>query len=102
MKTYIPWALLRTSENVQWGAASAAPLIVARSTAWDAIPFVLDRLLAHISAEALSQATVATLVSLVLVDDTVPVEAARVQVVLAHTATEEALRENQVSQLAWW
>ena len=43
--------------------------------------------LPHAGAEALPQTAVATLVPLVLVHDAVAVEAARVQVVLAHAAS---------------
>jgi len=47
--------------------------------------------LAHSSAEALLETAVAALVALVFVDDAVPFKATRVDVVLAHGATEEAL-----------
>ena len=46
---------------------------------------------AHAGAEALAQSAVAALVALVLVDDAASLEAARVDVVLAHRAPEEAL-----------
>jgi len=44
----------------------------------------------HSCSETLFQATVATLVSLVLVNDTALLEAARIHVVVSHTAPEKA------------
>ena len=46
---------------------------------------------AHARPEALAKSAVAALVSLVLVDDATALKAARVDVVLAHRATEESL-----------
>lgn len=70
-----------------------AGIFVARSSAGDSISLILNCLLAHISAKALSQSAVATLIALVLVNDAVAIETARVQVILAYTATEETLEK---------
>ena len=47
--------------------------------------------LAHSSAEALLEAAVAALVAFVFIDDAVALKAARVDVILAHRATEKTL-----------
>jgi hypothetical protein len=45
----------------------------------------------HSGSKALGKTTVATLVTLVLVNQTVPAEATRVNLILAHTPTEKSL-----------
>ena len=57
----------------------------------NSIPLILHSFLAHTRPEALLQATIATLIPLVLVNHTVLLEATRVHVTFAHTSSEEAL-----------
>lgn len=51
---------------------------------------IQNTFLAHSGAETLSESTVATLITLVLVDGAVALKATRVDVVLAHRTTKEA------------
>ena len=49
----------------------------------------------HSGSKALGQTTVATLVAFVLVNQTVPAKATRVDLIFAHTTTEESLSKRK-------